>query len=178
MYFVLSKFIAIISGFTLVIILGEQVVEAQLSPNASPTEEVQPRSLPNYIGIAGNIGVSGDSKGLGQGGVAIFRKSDLSDSLSIRGITVFGESQTDTTLALTVNFPVKTSSGQVQLVPFIGGGMLMRLKSGFEDISVRGLVTSGIDVPLSRRLTATTSVNVGFTDKTDVGVQFGVAYNF
>ncbi|MEB3216053.1 MAG: hypothetical protein VKN72_07350, partial [Nostocales cyanobacterium 94392] len=82
------------------------------------------------------------------------------------------------TFALTVNFPVKTSSGQIKLVPFIGGGVLVRSKSIFEDITLRGLVMGGVDVPLSRRLTGTTRVNVGLFEKAEVGVQLGVGYNF
>jgi hypothetical protein len=201
MYSVLVKFIPVIVSFTLVLILGDQVVQAQsltptgtsdeATPNSQPspsptvmpsdapsTKQVQPRSQRNYIGIGGNIGISGDGKGLSHGGVAIIRNTHLSDSLSIRGITVFGGVRTDATFALTVNFPVRTSSGQVQLVPFVGGGMLLRSKSFFDDIIVRGLVTGGIDVPLSRRFTATAAVNVGFIEETNVGVQLGVAYNF
>ncbi len=196
------KFIFVILGFTLVLCLGDRVVQAQslpstgapdeatpnssqsspsptvTPPDAPSTEQVQPRSLRNYIGVGGNIGVSGGSQGLSQGGVMIFMKNDLSDSLSIRRINVFGGNRIDSTTALTVNFPVKTSSGQVQFVPFVGGGVLLRSKSNFGDLFVRGLVTGGVDVPLSRRFTATTAVNVGFIDKTDVGVQLGVAYNF
>lgn len=195
------KFIFVILGFTPVLLLGERAVLAQpLPPTSVPseaipnfsqppfpptvlsnppsTEKKKPRSLQNYIGITGNIGVSGSGQGLSQGGLAIIRKHDLSDSLSVRGITMFASDQTDTTLALTVNFPVRTSSGRVQFTPFIGGGMLVRSKSIFEDITVRGLVTGGIDVPLSRRFTATTVVNVGLFEKADVGVQLGLAYNF
>jgi hypothetical protein len=196
------KFIFVILGFTLVLSLVNQAVQAQslpptnipdeVTPNSSQpsssptvtpsnptsTEKAKPRTLRNYIGITGNIGVSGSGKGVSHGGVGIIRKNDLSDSLSVRGITVFGGDQNDATLALTVNFPVRTSSGQVQLVPFLGGGMLLRSKSNFQDINVRGLVTGGIDIPLSRSFTATTSVNVGLFEKAEVGVQLGVGYNF
>ncbi|KAB8331513.1 hypothetical protein SD80_023745 [Scytonema tolypothrichoides VB-61278] len=196
------KFIPVILGFTLALIIGDQVVQAQslpptdtpgeatpnsnqpspsstpIPPDTSSTERVKPRSLRNYIGVGGNIGISGDGKGLSHGGVTIIRKTHLSDSLSIRSTTVFGGDRNDATFALTVNFPMRTSSGQVQLVPFVGGGMLLRSKSLFEDLIVRGLVTGGVDVPLSRRFTATAAVNVGFVEETNVGVQLGVAYNF
>jgi hypothetical protein len=185
MYTVSLKFIFVILGSTLVLSLGDGAVQAQSVPseeipNSSQpsSEQAKPRSLRNYIGITGNIGVSGDGEGLSQGGVAIIRKNDLSDSLSVRGVTILGGEQTDSTLALTVNFPIKSSSGRVQLTPFIGGGMLIRSKSIFQDITVRGLVTSGIDIPLSSRLTAITVVNVGFFEQSEVGVQLGVAYNF
>jgi hypothetical protein len=189
------KFIFVILGFTLILSLGNQVVQAQSLPatdvpakatpspmvipsNPPSTKKDKPRRLQRYIGIGGTIGVSGAGEGLSHGGVTIIQKNDLSDSLSVRGSTIFGGDKNDSTLALTVNFPVKTSSGQIQFAPFIGGGMLVRSKSTFQDITVRGLVTGGIDVPLSRRFTATTVVNVGFFEQTEVGVQLGVAYNF
>jgi hypothetical protein len=176
-----------------VLALGDRAVQAQSLPpnssqpsssptptpaNAPSTEQAKPRPLRNYIGIGGNIGVSGGNEGISHGGVTIINKKDLNDSLSIRGSTVFGGNRNDSTLALTVNFPVKTSSGQVQLIPFVGGGILLRSKSNFEDLIVRGLVTGGIDVPLSRRFTATTAVKIGLLEKTDVGVHLGIAYNF
>jgi hypothetical protein len=105
-------------------------------------------------------------------------KTDLSDALSIRSINAFGRDRTDNTVALTINFPVRTRSGQVVLVPFVGGGALLSSRYNLKDFIVRGLVTGGVDIPLSQRFTATTSVNVGFTDKANIGVQLGVAYNF
>jgi hypothetical protein len=196
------KFIFITLGFTLILSLRNRPVQAQSllptdipsevtpdssQPSPSPTvmpsnppstEKDKPSRLRRYIGISGTIGVSGVGEGLSHGGITIFQKNDLSDFLSIRGSNIFGGDKNDSTLALTVNFPVKTSSGQVKLVPFIGGGMLLRAKSGFQDINVRGLVTGGIDIPLSRRFTATTVVNVGLFEKTEMGVQLGVGYNF
>jgi hypothetical protein len=195
------KFIFVILGFSLFLSLSEQPVQAQSLPStdirdevipdsnqpSSPvvtpsdttsTKEDKPRRLRNYIGITGNIGVAGSGEGLSQGGITIIRKNDLNDSLSIRGINAFGGEKNDSTFALTVNFPVKTSSGEVKLVPFVGGGMLLRSKSLFEDVTVRGLVTAGIDIPLSRKFTATSVVNVGLFQQTEVGVQLGVAYNF
>lgn len=145
---------------------------------ASSKDERESQPLRNYLGIGGNIGVSGSSKGFSEGGVVVTMKTDLSERLSVRGITSFGGSIIDNTLALTANFPVKTASGRVQLVPYVGGGVLLRSKSNLQDLFVRGLVTGGIDVPLSSRFTATAAVNVGFIENTDVGVQLGVAYNF
>jgi hypothetical protein len=202
MYATPMKFILVSLGFTLVLSLDDRAIQAQSLPstnipsevtpdssepsssptvmpsNAPSTEKDKPRRLRRYVGISGTIGVSGVGEGLSHGGITIFQKNDLSDSLSIRGSNIFGGDKNDSTFALTVNFPVKTSSGQVKFVPFIGGGMLVRAKSNFEDINVRGLVTGGIDIPLSRRFTATTAVNVGLFQQTEVGVQLGIGYNF
>ncbi|WP_051036585.1 hypothetical protein [Calothrix sp. PCC 6303] len=194
------KFILVIIGFTLVLSLNNRSIQAQSLPSINIPSDVTPNSneplssptvmpsdapsiekekpLRRYIGISGTIGVNGVGKGLSHGGITIFQKNDLSDSFSIRGSNIFGGDKNDSTFALTANFPVKTSSGQVKFVPFIGGGMLVRAKSNFEDINVRGLVTGGIDIPLSRSFTATTAVNVGLFQQTEVGVQLGIGYNF
>jgi hypothetical protein len=201
MHTALIKFIFVIVGFTLVMSFSDRAVLAQSLPTGVPsevtpdssqpspspttvpshtpsTEKDKPRRLRNYIGISGTIGVSGAGEGLSHGGITIIQNRELSNSLSVRSSNIFGGDKNDSTVALTVNFPVKTSSGQVKLVPFIGGGILLRSKFNFEDINVRGLVTGGIDVPLSRRFTATTAVNFGLFQETEVGVQLGVAYNF
>jgi hypothetical protein len=146
--------------------------------NAAPSSGHRPRQLRNYIGIGGSLGVSGARTGLSEGGAALITKNDLNDSLSIRGVSVFGSHRTDNTIALTVNFPVRSRSGKVQFVPFAGGGVLLSSKYNFDDFIVRGLVTGGVDIPVSRRLAATTAVNVGFTDEPNIGVQLGIAYNF
>jgi hypothetical protein len=145
--------------------------------NTTPAEPTQPRPLRQYIGIGGNIGVSGNT-GLSEGGFATMSRFDLNDLLSIRGTSVFGSTRSDNAMALTVNFPIRSRSGEVRLIPFVGGGVLISSKSLFDDVIVRGLVTGGIDVPLSRRFTATAAVNFGFTDTANIGVRLGVMYGF
>jgi hypothetical protein len=146
--------------------------------NKAPAEETRPSPLRRHIGIGGSIGVSGDNTGLSEGGFTIMTRTDLNDWLSIRGTNVFGSTRNDNALALTVNLPVRSESGDAKLIPFVGGGVLISSESFLNNTIVRGLVTGGIDVPLSRRFTATTSVNVGFTEETSVGVRLGVMYGF
>lgn len=186
-------------GMTLILTLGDRAVQAQSIPqtgtnaqtspnpdqpspstpsNETSAKQAQPRRLRRHIGIGGNIGVSGEDTALSEGGFAMMTRTDLNDLLSIRGTTVFGSSRNDNALALTVNFPIRSKSEEVRLIPFVGGGVLISSKSLFNDVIVRALVTGGIDVPLSRRFTATTSVNVGFTDTANVGVRLGVMYGF
>jgi hypothetical protein len=40
------------------------------------------------------------------------------------------------------------------------------------------LLTGGVDVPLGNRFTINGTVNAAFLDETDVGLLFGVGYNF
>lgn len=152
------------------------------SPGVTPADETpaepEPRQLRRHIGLGGSIGVSGEDTGLSEGGFAIMTRQDLNERLSIRGTNVFGSTRNDNAMALTVNFPVRSSSGAVKLIPFVGGGVLISSKGFFEDVLVRGLATGGVDLPLSRRFTATTAVNVGFIDTTSVGVRIGLMYGF
>jgi hypothetical protein len=199
----LARLLLIFLSMTLVSVEGDRDVQAQsLQPIEVPTDEVtpdvvqpspspimtptdappvdqtQPRRPRSSIGLGGSIGVSGEDTGLSEGGLAIISRNDLNDAFSIRGTTVFGNSRTDNAIALTVNFPIRSTSGNVQLIPYAGGGLLISSKSFFNDVIVRGLVTGGIDIPISRRFTATAAANVGFTDTTNVGVRLGVMYGF
>jgi hypothetical protein len=155
----------------------------QTNPNPVTPEPQTPetprrrRRLRPQIGVGGNIGVTGNT-GFSQGGVAIMNRTDFNDYLSFRGTNVFGGERRNSSLALTFNIPIRSASGQVRVAPFVGGGALISSKSFFEDVLVRGLITSGIDVPLSKRFTATSAVNVGFTDRANLGVQIGVMYRF
>ncbi|NJM69728.1 MAG: hypothetical protein HC862_05600 [Scytonema sp. RU_4_4] len=189
-------------GMTLMMTLGDRAVQAQSSQaietptetmpnsdqpspspsvtpaNETPAKETKPRRSRRFIGVGGSIGMSGEDTGLSEGGFAMMTRTDLSDRLSIRGTTVFGNTRTDNAIALTVNFPIPSGSGEARLIPFAGGGVLISSESFFNDVIVRGLVTGGIDVPLSRRFIITTAVNVGFTDTTNIGVRLGVMYGF
>jgi hypothetical protein len=150
-------------------------------PEPSDTTSAQkktPRKLKNFIGVGGNIGVSGNETGLSGGAAALITRRDLNDRLSIRGVTTLFGKKVDKTLALTVNFPIRSQSKQVRFVPFVGGGALISSDGLFDNVRIRGLVTGGIDIPISRRISATTSVNVGFTDDPQVGVQIGIGYNY
>ncbi len=155
--------------------------ETQGTPAAPVDQQSKPkkRKAPgysNYIGIGGDIGLSGDKTALGSGGLAIFSKTRITDNLSLHSTNVvFGSRTAISTNALTFGVPIRNqSSGQVIAFPFIGGGVL--IKGSF---NINGLVVGGVDVPVSQNLTATTQLHVGFPDgNTEVGLQFGIGYNF
>ena len=149
------------------------------SQTQTPSEPMtQARSLGNYIGIGGGIGLSNNNQtALGSGGLAILTRTQLTDNLAIHGATVvFGKRPPASTFALTVGVPIRNqSSGRVVAFPFVGGGLLLRTNNG---LKVNPLVTTGVDVPLFNDFTATARVSVGFTDNTDVGLLLGVGYKF
>ncbi|MEH2013685.1 hypothetical protein [Nostoc sp.] len=132
----------------------------------------------SYIGVAANIGLSGDAdSSLGDGNFAVVSKIGLTNSISVRPSAVFGDNTT-ILLPITYDFSFKSAdafSEPLAIAPYIGVGGAY--KTG-DDSQFAFLVTGGIDVPLTPQFTATAAVNAGFFDKTDVGLLLGVGYNF
>ncbi|MBD2505809.1 hypothetical protein H6G91_00585 [Nostoc muscorum FACHB-395] len=132
----------------------------------------------SYIGVAANIGLSGDgSSSLGDGNFAVVSKVGLTNSISVRPSAVFGDNTT-ILLPITYDFTFKSAdafSEPLAIAPYVGVGAAY--KTG-NDSQFAFLVSGGIDVPLSPQFTATASVNAGFFDQTDVGLLLGVGYNF
>ncbi|MEH2420907.1 MAG: hypothetical protein V7K48_08250 [Nostoc sp.] len=132
----------------------------------------------SYIGVAANIGLSGDAdSSLSDGNFAVVSKIGLTNSISVRPSAVFGDNTT-ILLPITYDFSFKSAdafSEPLAIAPYIGVGGAY--KTG-DDSQFAFLVSGGIDVPLTRQFTATAAVNAGFFDKTDVGLLLGVGYNF
>ncbi|TBR60351.1 hypothetical protein B4U84_05620 [Westiellopsis prolifica IICB1] len=151
-------------------------------PSATQSEKVaqtiQPgratRSGSSYIGVGGNIGLTGDTR-LGEGSFAVISKIGLAQNLSARPAALVGDN-TVFLVPLTVDFPQENLEiTQVNVAPYIGGGVAI---STGRDSTVGALISGGVDVPLSPQITATGGVNVSFIDETDVGLLVGVGYNF
>ncbi|MCW5317625.1 hypothetical protein GTQ43_28620 [Nostoc sp. KVJ3] len=132
----------------------------------------------SYIGIAGNVGLSGDgNSSLGDGNLAVVSKVGLTNSISVRPSAVFGDNTT-ILLPITYDFTFKSADAfrePLAIAPYIGVGAAY--KTG-DNSQFAFLASAGIDVPLNAQFTATASVNAGFFDQTDVGLLLGVGYNF
>ncbi|MEH1925972.1 MAG: hypothetical protein V7K14_22780 [Nostoc sp.] len=132
----------------------------------------------SYIGVAANIGLSGGgNSSLGDGNFAVVSKIGLTNSISVRPSAVFGDNTT-ILVPITYDFSFKSAdafSEPLAIAPYVGVGGAY--KTG-DDSQFAFLVTGGIDVPLTPQFTATAAVNAGFFDQTDVGLLFGVGYNF
>lgn len=92
------------------------------------------------------------------------------------GVLALGEVSGDRNtilLPITYGIPIRNGSSEI-LYPFIGGGI--SIKEIFDDFDIGGLVTAGVDAPVSDRLTGTARFNVGFGDDTDVGLLLGIGY--
>lgn len=133
------------------------------------------RSGPSYIAVGGNIGFGGSS-GIGRGNFAATSKVGLTRNFSARPGILVGD-RTTVLLPVTVDFPTATviDEGRLGLAPFIGGGV--GISTG-DNSRVRPIITAGVDVPITSRLTAVASTNIGFFNNAEVGLLLGIGYNF
>jgi hypothetical protein len=146
----------------------ESQTVAQIEPGRAT------RSGSSYIGVGGNIGITGNTR-VGEGSFSVISKIGLTRNLSARPAALVGDN-TVFLLPLTVDFPPENLEiTQLSVAPYIGGGVAI---STGRDSTVGALITAGVDVPLSQQITATGGVNVSFIDETDVGLSVGVGYNF
>lgn len=174
---VLSLTVAIAPGFA----------QSNDPPPPTPAEEAPlPTTIPpaqqrSYIGIGPAFGLSGSSTSLSSGGLGIFSKKVLSDTFSIRNSNVFfGSRIPSSTLALTVDFPIRNEdSGDIAFSPFLGGGAAIRNEDG--TIYVSPHATAGVDLPLPiGGITGVFRVDMTFPSdrEADIGMLFGVGLSF
>ncbi|AFY56620.1 hypothetical protein Riv7116_4188 [Rivularia sp. PCC 7116] len=131
----------------------------------------------SYIGVAGNIGLGGDSA-LGDGNFMVISKVGLTDILSVRPSVVLGD-DTVILVPLTYDFSFKQVADPFReplpFSPYAGAGLAYATG---DDSELTFLLTGGVDVPITDKLTATAAVNAAFFDETDLGLSVGVGYNF
>lgn len=152
-----------------------------LSNSSNPNGEVKLGRTtlggPSYIGVAGNIGLTG-TNALSVGNFSVISKLGLTRNISLRPSAIFG----DNTLILvpvTFDFAPQASAEaagrRFPIAPFIGGGIAINTNNSTDTAF---LLTGGVDVPLGSRFTATGAVNAAFFDQTSVGITLGVGLNF
>ncbi|MBD0261752.1 MAG: S-layer homology domain-containing protein [Tolypothrix sp. Co-bin9] len=156
------------------VLIPPDVNISQLNNEVSPGRATRGGS--SYVGVAGNIGLGGDSA-LSEPNFAVISKLGLTRNFSVRPSAVFGD---DTTILVPVTLDLtrRTADAAGQtfgISPYVGAGVAIEA-SGDADVGL--LLTGGIDVPLGSRFTATGAVNAAFLDQTDVGLLFGVGFNF
>lgn len=150
-------------------------IQPESMPIGQQNEETStPKPRRNYIGVGATIGLSdSDETGLGEGGFSIISRTGFTENLGLHGAAIFADTFTSN-LAFTVRLPVKSDrSGRTLVEPFIGPGIII------QDDKIDALVSAGADVPLTRDITATARLNIGFpNDDTEIGIILGVGYNF
>lgn len=130
----------------------------------------------SYIGIGGNIGLSGDTA-LGDGNFTIISKIGLTRNIAVRPSVVLGNDATFL-IPVTYDFSIRQAEALEEVLPiapYVGAGV--SIATGDND-NIGLLLTGGIDVPLNSQFTANAAVNVGIADETDIGLAIGVGYNF
>ena len=143
------------------------VLIGEVSVQAAPAN-----SIPSYVGVAGNIGLSGGETSLGTGNVAVISKLKLNHNVSFRPGVVFGD---NTTVLLPLTYDFSWQLTPLSVSPYVGTGLAINTGNNSE---VGGLLTAGVDVPLTSQFTANVGVNAGFVNNTSVGLAIGVGYNF
>lgn len=170
---------------------AEQLSPAELEPPsavtapADPTadEAVELAQVPgagiitnnSYIGIGGNIGVGEDGAPGGDPGFAFISKIGFTDRFAVRPAVIIGD---DVSILVPVTFDIAQalpSVGEFDLQPYVGGGVAFSVG---DDSEVAGLLSAGLDVPISSRFTANGQANLGIGDDLGFGVTLGVGYNF
>ncbi|MBG1239737.1 fasciclin domain-containing protein [Nostoc sp. NZL] len=133
---------------------------------------------PSYIGVAGNIGLSGNDTAVSDGNFAVISKIGLTRNISVRPSVLFG-GDTIFLVPLTLDFSPRTAGAvgeqTFSISPYVGAGVAIEANL---DTDFGLLLTGGVDVPVGNRFTVTGAVNAAFMDQTDVGLLFGVGYNF
>ncbi|MEM9927327.1 MAG: hypothetical protein AAF915_26895 [Cyanobacteria bacterium P01_D01_bin.50] len=134
------------------------------APTTAFAQEKTPEEPLNYFGV-----------GASNRGAAFESKLSINNRFSVRPMAtskLFEEGERHATIYVPVTYDFsQTSSG---LRPFIGGGAGVTT----DDRQFGGVVTTGADYRINKRLTAVGSVNVGFFDDRDFTAVLGVATNF
>ncbi len=132
----------------------------------------------SYIGVGGNIGLSGNDTALSDTNFTVISKLGLTNYLSVRPSVIFGD-DTIFLVPVTLDFSPRRAGSvgerTYSISPYIGAGIAIEANA---DTDIGLLLTGGVDVPLGSRLTLTGGVNAAFVDDTDVGLQLGIGYNF
>ncbi len=132
----------------------------------------------SYIGVAGNIGLTGGDTALSEGNFTVISKLGVTNYLSVRPSVLFGD-DTVFLVPLTYDFTPRTAASVGErtytISPYLGAGVAIEANL---DTDIGLLLTGGVDVPLGTRFTLTGAVNAAFMDETDVGLLLGVGYNF
>lgn len=131
------------------------------------------RSGSSYVGLGGNIGLTGGGSAVGDGSFVILSKIGLTYYLSVRPSIFFGD---DVSILLPLTYDFGTKAELVEgypIRPYVGAGVAFT----FDDDFIDALFTAGIDVPISQRFTATAAANVTPFNDFSFGIMIGVGYN-
>ncbi len=140
-------------------------------------EEEEKKPTRNYLGLGGNIGISGDTTALGEGGFSLIGRSAFTDNFSLHTSSIFQEDGLSL-FALTLGIPIANNSSERELLfPFAGAGIA--IEDLFGDFGADALITTGVDIPIGKKFIGTARLNLTFPENdSDLGLLLGIGYNF
>lgn len=170
----LSEDASMSSEMTTVSFEEDALAQVERRRRRMPTREA---FSPNYVGIGLNVGFDGD-RALGDTNFAVNGRLKLTPDISFRPSAIIGD---NASFLVPVTYDFTPSPGgrvdQLNITPYVGGGAFFTTDDDSDD-DVGGLVTAGVDMPISRKFTANAGLNVGFIDgDTEWGLLLGVGYN-
>jgi hypothetical protein len=182
----ISSLISLTVAFSAVIGMSSNAVAEEISTISPNTKSKQVSQIfgsrqskrpgDNYVGLATVVG--GDTDFID---AAIISKVkvlnlDSSKSLSVRPSAVFSNGDLDLRVPATVDMTrINRDLGELngRMTPYAGGGVAID-SDGDADL----MLTAGMDVQLTPRITGTAAANVLFLGDTEFDATVGVGYNF
>ena len=132
------------------------------------------RVAPHFVGLGGNIGFNDNENAVGDFGFAVISKYSFTENLSIRPSAIFSDT-TAILIPVTYNFnSTSVDVGPTTLVPYVGGGVTV---STGDDSDLSGLISAGVDLPISRQFTINGQANLSIFNDSAFGIQLGLGYN-
>jgi hypothetical protein len=147
---------------------ASQLAQVTIAQNDETLGFRATRGGPSYLGVGGSFGSRAD--------FAIFSKIGLNNSFSLRPSVLLLNNFATVLIPFTYDFaPQSFLTPDLILAPYLGGGIGFRTGT---DSTIGGLITAGVDIPISRTFTVNVAANLTFFNQTDLGILLGIAYNF
>ncbi|OIP76185.1 MAG: hypothetical protein AUK48_06220 [Oscillatoriales cyanobacterium CG2_30_44_21] len=132
------------------------------------------RSGPSYIGAGLNFGSIGNGNS-GDRSLVLISKLGLTETISIRpSIFLLGDF-VSILIPVTYDFAPQQPFSDFRFSPYVGGGIAIDAGS---NSSYGGLITAGVDIPLSSNFTVNVAANLAILNNTNLGIVVGIGYNF
>lgn len=147
----------------------------QLETDVDQTTNKDKRGA-NYIGIAADTAINDENASLQRemnstiiSKFLVYSNPQANVNLSVRpGVRIVD----DPVFTLPITYDFSRPGG---VSPYVGGGV--SVQTG-ENSSTDPLAVVGLDLPVTKNITANTALNATFADKTDLRATVGIGYNF
>ncbi|MBT9312134.1 hypothetical protein [Leptothoe kymatousa] len=126
----------------------------------------------DFIGLGLSLGTGDGDGALEELGLAAISKLSFAPQLSVRPAVVVNDSAA-VIAPVTYNFQSPATLFNASIFPYVGGGIAI---NATED-DVAPLVSAGVDVPFSERMTLNGQSNITLADDITVHFMFGLGYN-